>query len=60
MFSRDPRCYRATPRTVQQAFGPYATSMPPVKRRKSKLFTLALAAASLSVMGLVTMAIANL
>lgn len=24
MFSRDPKHYRATPRTTQQAFGPYA------------------------------------
>lgn len=23
MFSRDPKHYRPTPRTIQQAFGPY-------------------------------------
>lgn len=34
MFSRDVRCYRSTPRSLQQAFGPYARLSVPARRRK--------------------------
>lgn len=33
MFSRDPKHYRATPRTISEAFGPYAKFAPPPAKR---------------------------
>jgi hypothetical protein len=33
MFSRDPKHYRPTPRTIQSAFGPHHSFTPYAKRR---------------------------